>query len=99
MVLTHLVKISGLIQIICNLSINVVYIAYQIMEEAIPNGTIPRYLPLNILILLCIIPGYISLQIINDKPLKVILLITNLIITGVVFVIYFNVFKTYVAHA
>ncbi len=97
--LAHLVKISGLLQILCNLSINLVYIIYLVIEEAIPSGNIPRYLALNILILLCIIPGYISMQAINDKPLKIILLIVNLIITSVLFVMYYNVFKNFGPHA
>ena len=99
MVVNHLVKILGLIQILCNLSINLSYIIYVLISDVIPNQTIPRHLPNNILLLLCIIPGIVSLKQIDDKVLKWILLIFNLIITGLLFVIYNNVFKTFVVNA
>jgi len=95
----HLVKISGLIQILCNISINLLYVVYQVVNVAIPSGSIPRYLPLNILILLCIVPGYISLTQIDDKVLRWVLLVFNIIITGILFVLYYNVFKNFVVHA
>lgn len=96
MVLKHLVKISGLIQILCNLSINLVYIIYLIAEEAIPNGYIPDALPYNVLILLCIIPGYFSLTTIDDKYLKMLLLLGNVVVTVLLFILYTNLFKTFV---
>lgn len=99
MVLNHLVKITGLVQVLCNISINLTYVIYILISDVIPNGNVPRYLPYNILILLCIIPGFISLKQIDDKVLKGILLIVNLIITALLFVIYTNVFKTYVVNA
>jgi hypothetical protein len=56
-------------------------------------------LPLNILILLCMVPGYISLTQIDDKVLKWVMLVFNIIITGILFVLYYNVFKNFVVHA
>ena len=99
MVLNQLLKITGLIQILCNISINLSYIIYLAIVEIMPKGSLPKFLPLNVLILLCIIPGFISLKSIDDKFLKVLLLIVNIIITGLLFVIYTNIFKTYVVNA
>jgi hypothetical protein len=99
MVLNQLVKILGLVQILCNLSINLSFIVYVLISDVIPNETLPRYLPNNIMLLLCILPGIISLKQIDDKVLKWILLIFNLAITGLLFVIYNNIFKTYIVNA
>lgn len=86
-------------QILCNISINVVYILYIVFTEIMAKGNVPRYLPLNILILLCIVPGYISLKQIDDKLLKLLLLFVNLAITTMLFIIYTNVFKTFALNA
>ncbi len=99
MVLNQLVKILGLVQILCNLSINLSFIVYVLISDVIPNKTLPEHLPNNILLLLCIIPGIISLTQIDDKVLKWILLIFNLAITGLLFVIYNNIFKTFIVNA
>ena len=96
MALMHLVKISGLIQILCNLSINLIYIIYLVTEEAIPHGYIPKILPYNVLLLLCIIPGYISLTTIEDKYLKMLLLLGNVFVTVLLFIMYTNLFKSFV---
>ncbi len=99
MVLNQLLKITGLIQILCNISINLSYIIFLTISEIIPKESVPRFLPLNILILLCILPGLISLKNIDDTFLKVLLMIVNLVITVLLFVIYTNIFKTYVVNA
>ena len=99
MVLNQLVKILGLVQILCNLSINLSFIVYVLISDVIPNKTLPEHLPNNILLLLCIVPGIISLKQIDDKVLKWILLIFNLAITGLLFVIYNNIFKTFIINA
>ncbi len=99
MVLNQLVKILGLVQILCNLSINLSFIVYVLISDVIPNKTLPEHLPNNILLLLCIVPGIISLKQIDDKVLQWILLIFNLAITGLLFVIYNNIFKTFIINA
>lgn len=99
MILNQLVKITGLIQILCNISINLVYIIYMVSTEVVAKHNMPRYLPFNLLILLCILPGYISLRQINDTVLKVLLLVLNLAITTMLFIIYTNVFKTFALDA
>lgn len=98
MVLSHLVKITGLIQILCNLSINLLYTVFIIATQVWPTGHMPRHLPFHLILLLCMIPGYRSLLPINDKYLKVLLLLFNLGITALVWVIFANVVKNYGPH-
>ena len=99
MILNQLVKITGLVQVLCNISINLLYIVYEVFAEAIPQGQMPRYLPLHLLILLCIVPGYFSITDIDDKLLKWLLLLLNLGITVLLFILFSNIYKTFAVNA
>ncbi len=91
MILTQLVKVIGLIQVLCNVSINLSYILYLLAMWQSNGGVMPRYLPFNVLLLLFLVPGYFSLQTINDRILQWLLLGVNMVATVLIWVLFTNI--------
>lgn len=93
MILDQLVKIVGLIQMLCNVSINMPYCFFLIATKAIPEQEMPPTLSGHLFLLLFLITGYFSLQQINDKILKWVLLIVHLFITGMIWMLFVDIIK------
>lgn len=93
MVLDQLVKIVGLIMMLCNVSINMPYCAFLIATRAIPDQEMPPTLSYHLFLLLFLVTGYASLQPISDKLLKWILLLLHLFVTGIIWMLFVEVVK------
>lgn len=93
MILTQLVKVIGLIQVLCNVSINLSYIIYLLGMWSADKGMPPNLL-FNIILLLFLIPGYFSLQKIEDRILQWILLGANLLATILIWMLFNNIVRT-----
>lgn len=84
----------ALIQLLLNISINLSYAIYLASIWLAPGGTMPRFLPLNLFLLLFIIPGYFALQKIEDRILQWVLLATNIIATVLVWILFTNIARS-----
>lgn len=93
MILDQLVKIVGLIQMLCNVSINLPYCVFLIVTKALPENEMPPTLSGHLFLLLFIFTGFISFQRINDKLLKWILLILHLVVTGIIWMVFVDIVK------